>query len=135
MAKVSSPRSLTARIDALGVSQDALASIAGVYPGEVSRHVRGFHVSDARKAAIEGALTSIEELVRTPNALVPNMRRPDSIRAALANLKKIKAEEEAEPARTLSFEILSTPRDPSRGLAPGKNFKPDVSGILSGESA
>ena len=92
MAKALSPKSLTARIDALGVSQDALASIAGVHSGEVSRHVRGFHVSDARKTAIEGALTSIEELVRTPNALVPNMRKPDSIRAALANLKKIKAD-------------------------------------------
>jgi hypothetical protein len=129
MTKNSKP--LAARIDALGVSQDALAAIANVHTSEVSRHVRGFRVSDARKAAIESALASLEELVRTPNALVPNMRKPDSIRAALANLKKIKAAQEAEPSRMTSFAILSAPRDPSIGRAPGKDYAPDVTAILS----
>jgi len=42
-----------------------------------------------------------------------------------AGLKKIQAEQEAEPDRTLSFEILSTPRDPSRGLSRHGEIAPD----------
>jgi hypothetical protein len=120
-------RPLSSRIEALGISQDALAAVANVYASDVSRHVRGLHVSDARQEAIESTLSALEELVRFPYSIVPNMRKPESIRAALANLKKIKAEQEAERARTLSFEILSTPRDPSRGLSRFGEIASDVS--------
>lgn len=39
-----------------------------------------------------------------------------------------------ESSKTPS-EILSTPRDPNRAFAPGKDYAPDVSSILSGETA
>jgi hypothetical protein len=114
------PKTLKARIDALGVSQDALAAVANVHTPEVSRYVRGFHVSEARRKAIEATLLAIEELVKFPSSLVPNMRKPESIRAALANLKKQKvemADAESQAAST-SFAVLSVP-DPTRTFVKG----------------
>lgn len=84
-------KSLADRIENLGVSQDALAAVAGVFGSDVSRHVRGFRISEARQLAIESTVDALEELVRTPNALVPNMRKPDSIKAALINLEEQRA--------------------------------------------
>jgi hypothetical protein len=118
--------SLSSRIEALGISQDALAAVAKVFTSDVSRHVRGFHVSEARKHAIESTLSALEDLVRFPSSIVPNMRKPESIRAALANLKKQKAEiaaAESEAAKT-SFGVLSAP-DPNRTYVRGAKVSED----------
>ena len=100
-------QTLAQRIGTLGVSQDALATVAGVFGSDVSRHVRGIRISQARQSAIDETLDVLEELVRTPNALVPNMRKPESIRAALANLAKIRAKE-TTPHRALVFKSPAT---------------------------
>jgi hypothetical protein len=85
--------SLIERIRALRLTQDALATVAGVFGSDVSRHVRGIRIAPARAKAIEITLEQIEELMRTPYAMVPNMADPASINAALENLVELREQE------------------------------------------
>ena len=92
-------KSLIERIRALRLTQDALATVAGVFGSDVSRHVRGIRIAPARAKAIEMTLERIEDLMRTPYAMVPNMADPASINAALENLAELREQEARHVAR------------------------------------
>src|ERR1700693_1693161 len=74
-------------LDSIGLTQAVFADVAGLHAADVSGHCRGLRVTAHRIERMNTLRQEITDLLQTTSALIPNMRRPESIRAALKNLE------------------------------------------------
>jgi hypothetical protein len=108
-------RKIRERIRAIGISQRVFAALAEICDSELSLTLRGQPVPERVEPRVMAAIESLEDLLRTPNSIVPNLRDVSSINKALQNLAQIRAEE-SRSTEPIDFEkialILSAPTLP-----------------------
>jgi hypothetical protein len=120
------------RIVAIGVPKVELAALANATPQDVSAWVLGRSLPAYKRDRLDLALDQCEKILSLPGV------RPEptaqNIRRAIAEAER-KSQSAAFSvditARLAAAEVLSTPRDTSRAIVPGKSVKVDVGKVLS----
>jgi hypothetical protein len=96
---------LRQRLDQIGLTMGVFAAVAGLFDSDVSRYCRGLHVAKHRVTRMLATIDNIEELLRTPYAIVPNMKNAQSVRTALENLKHAPEAERQHKTQLLDSQL------------------------------